>query len=110
VLKVNLSFEFMREPSTPAASAPPPPTTTIKPNEWMELISSTPPPTTATAARTSTASYEDNAEDNIKVTVDEVIELFQANLIEKEKNIVGILNATVPFYRHFNLQYKETAI
>jgi len=42
--------------------------------------------------------------------VDEVIELFHANLIEKEKNIGGILNATAPFYRHFNLQYKVSAI
>jgi len=107
LLKVNLSFEFMRQPSTSAASAPPP-TTTIKPREWVELItvSSTPPPPTTT----TTANDGDNVEDNIKVTVDEVIALFQANLIEKEKNIGGILNATIPFYRHFNLQYKESTI
>jgi len=42
--------------------------------------------------------------------VDEVIALFQANLKEKEKNIGGILNATVPFYRHFNRTYNESAI
>jgi len=82
VLKVNLSFEFMRQPSTSAASAAAPPTTTIKTREWVELttVSSTPPPPTTTVAPTSTATDEDN----IKVTVDEVIELFQANLIEKE--------------------------
>jgi len=71
----------------------------------MRRPSTPPPPTT-----TTTANDKDNVEDNIKVTVDEVIAFFQANLIEKEKHIGGILNATVPFYRHFNLQYKESAI
>jgi len=37
-------------------------------------------------------------------------QLFQANLIEKVKNIGGILNATAPFYSHFNQQYKSLAI
>jgi len=108
VLKVNLSLEFMRQPSS--TPPPPPPTTKIKPSEWVELITESSTPTPPAAPPTSTANDEDNAEDNIKVTVDQVIELFQANLIEKEKNIGGILNATVPFYRHFNLQYKESAI
>jgi len=36
--------------------------------------------------------------------------LFQTNLIEKEKNIGGILNASAPFYRHFNLQYESSDI
>jgi len=111
LLKVNLSFEFMRQASASAATAlppPPPPTATTNTSEWVELItvSSTPSPPTTT---TTTANDEDNVEDNIKVTVDEVIALFQANLIGKEKNIGGIL-PTVPFYRHFNLQYKESAI
>jgi len=109
VLKVNLSLEFMRQPSS-TPPPPPPPTTTIKPSEWVDLITESSTPTPPAAPPTSTANDEDNAEDNIKVTVDQVIELFQANLIEREKNIGGILNATVPFYRHFNLQYKESAI
>jgi len=91
LLKVNLSFEFMRQALTSAATAlppPPPPTATIKTSEWVELItvSSTPPPPPPTT--TTTANDEDNVVDNIKVTVDEVIALFQANLIEKEKNIL----------------------
>jgi len=36
--------------------------------------------------------------------------LFQTNLIEKEKNIGGILNATAPIYRRSIQQYKSSAV
>jgi len=36
--------------------------------------------------------------------------LFETNLIEKEKNIGGILNGTAPIYRHSIQQYKSSAV
>jgi len=65
---------------------------------------------TTTMTTTTTTTTRMITKGNDGFTADEAIKLFQTNLIEKEKNIGGILNASVPFYRHFNLQYKSSAI
>jgi len=94
----------MRQPST----------TTTTTDKLILLKTTRISQTTAATSTTRTANDEDDDynddEADIKFTPDEAIELFQTNLIEKERNVGGILNATAPFYRHFNLLYKSSAI
>lgn len=40
-------------------------------------------------------------------TVEQAIETFRQDLVKKEKNIAGIIESSAPFYRHFQLQYKD---
>lgn len=43
-------------------------------------------------------------------TIDEAIEAFRKDLIEKETNIGGIIESPGVFYRHFNLKYEHLEI
>lgn len=44
---------------------------------------------------------------NQSFTVEQAIETFRQDLVKKEKNIAGIIESSTPFYRHFQLQYKD---
>jgi len=118
VLKVSLSFELISQPIVTTAR-----TTTTNTIEMIELSTISPTTTAAATAYDDDDNDDDddgdnnNNEDDYKggegndgFTADWAIKLFQTYLIEKEKNIGGILNASAPFYRHFNLQYKSSAI
>uniref|UniRef100_A0A1A9UM79 Uncharacterized protein n=1 Tax=Glossina austeni TaxID=7395 RepID=A0A1A9UM79_GLOAU len=43
-------------------------------------------------------------------TIDDVIEAFKKDLIEKETNIGGIIESALAFHRHFNLKYENCEI
>lgn len=44
------------------------------------------------------------------VTVEEAIESFRKNLIQKEMEIAGIIESEHPFYRHFKLEYGDGVV
>lgn len=96
MIKVNLTFEFMRDQRKPD----------VQKTSTISSISTTKGKTTNDGA----FNDDDDDDEFDGFTAEDAIELFQSNLIEKERNIGGILNASEPFYRYFNLKYKSTAL
>lgn len=60
---------------------------------------------------TTTTTPRNSQTDRPKIfTIDEAIEVFRKDLIEKETNIGGIIQSSTVFYRHFNLKYENVEI
>lgn len=89
------------ENTTPTESVITSSSTTITRSTTLETI------TTTTITPSETVS--DQQQMNL-VTVEEAIESFRQNLIERETEIAGIIETEHPFYRHFRLEYGNSII
>uniref|UniRef100_A0A1A9VGS1 Uncharacterized protein n=1 Tax=Glossina austeni TaxID=7395 RepID=A0A1A9VGS1_GLOAU len=79
-----------------------------------DKISTATTTTTTISPRISTLSTNNNRSarhGTYKLfTINDVIEAFKKDLIEKETNIGGIIESALVFHRHFNLKYENCEI
>lgn len=90
IIKVNISFEMLYK-NTSDKHNPTTTTTTYPINILPEITTESP---------IAVKSF----------TTQDAINAFTENLLKKESDIGGILNATAPFDRHFNLMYKTISL
>lgn len=89
IIKVNISFEMLYKNTSDKHN---PTTTTTYPINILPEIT--------TESPIAVKSF----------TTQDAINAFTENLLKKESDIGGILNATAPFDRHFNLMYKTISL
>ncbi|KNC33306.1 hypothetical protein FF38_06083 [Lucilia cuprina] len=83
----------------------------------LQLETHSPDTTTTTTTTASlrdhtrgTRSYNNNNNSEKTFTINDAIEAFRKDLIEKEINIGGIIESSTVFFRHFNLKYDNCEI